>query len=101
MRSGQRKSGELVREPPAPLDGRDLVAACTVGGKSCRGVSRGSRGRIRVSMAPVTIDRRAGILFPPRVGMAFLTGQHAVPPQQGETGRLVSLDHVRDIPGLQ
>ena len=61
----------------------------------------GIRGRLEVSaMASDAGHRRAGILVGCSIRMAALASQRRMTTQERETGALMSLDHIRDPPGL-
>ena len=100
MRPGEREPATLMLKSTPPLHSRNLVAPGTVRGEACCGMGRGGGSRKGFRVATIAVGWRTSVLFPPRVRVAFLARYHAVHAQKREAGRLMPLEHIRNVPRL-
>ena len=98
MSARKREAREIVIKTLTPVEGGHAMACCTFRGETGRRVV-GIRGGLEVfGMASDAGHGGAGILMGRSIRVTALALQCRMATQERETGGLMSLDHVRNLP---
>lgn len=98
MSTRKREAREIVIKTLTPIEGGHTMAGCTIRGETGRRVV-GIRGGLEVfAMASDAGHGGAGILMGRSIRMTAPALQCRMATQERETGALMPLDHVRDLP---
>jgi hypothetical protein len=100
VRTGKRELSKVVIEACLPAKGRDCVAVRTLDRKTGGHVIRVSRGNIICPVTADARDRRSNVLMAGSIRMAILANERCVSANQRESRELMTLHHIRNLPGL-
>jgi len=101
MSSHQRECRSRVIETCSPIQRSDFMALDAIRRKAGGSMRRRSRGNERCAMAADTINRNADVLLLSSILVARLALKRNMSPEKRETGRLVLLLHVGNLPGTR